>query len=427
MQTLKTAVVVVLLLVVFYGVYEVLNRPPAEPPREVAAMDEQEIVPPAISFGDASAPGSTEPLVSIPSAGPSSDTMGASTAPATSQFPAMPVDTAASPNANTTPPTNIPSGGLDVGTLPPPLPGNAVAAPAPADPAPERHTAATAPMATRTPGPTNIAATSDPNQPLVQSNPYVHQNTLGTPPGGNGTAANDKSVGRQAYQHAVRSARTAIEKGHYHDALFTLSAFYKSQDLTPEEQTELLDMLDPLAGKVIYSREHLVEPAYKVRRNETLMDISQHYHVPWQLLQKINGIENPRVLLPGSELKVVSGPFRAEVDLQARELTVFLGQLYAGRFPISIGADPAPVDGEYEVRDKREDRPYFTTDGRQIPAGSPNNPFGRVWLDLGKEICIHGSPATGSDAQHGCISLSPRDADDIYGILSLGSKIRILR
>ncbi len=36
MQTLKTAVIVVLLLVVLYGVYEVLNRPPDKPPQEVA-------------------------------------------------------------------------------------------------------------------------------------------------------------------------------------------------------------------------------------------------------------------------------------------------------------------------------------------------------------------------------------------------------
>ena len=35
MQTLKTAVVVVLLLVVFYGVYEMLNRPPDETPTAV--------------------------------------------------------------------------------------------------------------------------------------------------------------------------------------------------------------------------------------------------------------------------------------------------------------------------------------------------------------------------------------------------------
>lgn len=424
MQTLKTAVVVVLLLVVFYGVYEVLNRPPVDPPQEVAAMDDQEIAPPEISFGSSPMPGNTEPLVSIPSAGFGQDTTESAATANASQIPQMPL--ANSGPAETAPPSSASGRNLTASMLPPPLPAT-MPTPRPADGAPLPPSSAYQPATTtQVPGPTDPLAATDPDQPLVQDNPFVHQNGLAASPITQ-SASNDNSIGRQAYKRALRSAKSAIEKGRYHDALFTLSAFYKSQDLTGEEQAELLDMLDPLAAKVIYSREHQVEPPYKVRRNETLMDVSQRYQVPWQLLQKINGIDDPRVLLPGSELKIVSGPFRAEVDLQSHELTVFLGQLYSGRFPISLGTDPAPVEGEYEVRDKREDRPYFTTDGRQIPAGSPNNPFGRVWLDLGKEICIHGSPPSGSDSQHGCISLSPRDADDVYGILSLGSKIRIIR
>ena len=35
----------------------------------------------------------------------------------------------------------------------------------------------------------------------------------------------------------------------------------------------------------------------------------------------------PEILLPGRELKVGSRPFRADVDLQAREPTSFLGRL----------------------------------------------------------------------------------------------------
>ncbi len=154
----------------------------------------------------------------------------------------------------------------------------------------------------------------------------------------------------------------------------------------------MLDLLDPLAGRVIYSREHLVAPPYMVRRNETLADIAQQYNVPMELLQKINGIETPNVLVPGTELKVVTGPFRAEVNLPAQELTLFLNGLYAGRFPITIGRDPAPVVGDFKVREKREDRDYFSMEGRKIPAGNPANPFGSVWLDLGREVCIHGSP-----------------------------------
>ena len=119
---------------------------------------------------------------------------------------------------------------------------------------------------------------------------------------------------------------------------------------------------------------------------------------PTQLLQKINGIENPNVLLPGSELKVLHGPFRADVDLQAQELTVFLDQLYAGRFPITVGRDPEPTTGEFQVRDKQLEKAYFSMDGRTIPAESPANPFGHVWLDLGREVCIHGSPMGGARA-----------------------------
>ena len=222
-------------------------------------------------------------------------------------------------------------------------------------------------------------------------------------------------------------AKTSVEEEKYHEALATLSVFYKSQDLTPEEHRELVDLLDPLAGRVIYSREHLVEPAHRVRRNETLAEIAQRYNVPMELLQKINGIDNPDVLVPGTDLKVVTGPFRAEVDLVGQELTLFLNGLYAGRFPITIGRDPEPVLGDFKVREKCKDRDYFSMEGRKIAAGNPANPFGSVWLDLGREVCIHGSPTGGADPQRGCISLSPQDADDVYGILLVGSTVRILR
>jgi lipoprotein-anchoring transpeptidase ErfK/SrfK len=255
----------------------------------------------------------------------------------------------------------------------------------------------------------------------MQHNPYVDQPLAEIP-----QPPESKPVGVRAYQRAMRLAKTAIEEEKYHTALELLSVFYESQDLTEEEHVELLDLLDPLAARVIYSREHLVTDPYVVRGNESLMDIAARLEVPWQLLQKINGINNPKILLPGSELKVVSGPFRAEVDLKNQELTVFLGALYAGRFPVSVGEDPLPIEGEFKVREKKEDRAYFAQGGT-IPAGNPRNPFGKVWLDLGSEMSIHGSPPGGADGQLGCIGLSPRDAEDVYSILSVGSKVRVLR
>jgi lipoprotein-anchoring transpeptidase ErfK/SrfK len=85
--------------------------------------------------------------------------------------------------------------------------------------------------------------------------------------------------------------------------------------------------------------------------------------------------------------------------------------------------------GDYQVREKRTDRPYYARDGSAIPAQHPSNPYGRTWIDLGGEMCIHGTPESEPPASGaaGCISLSPIDADDVYAILSQGSRVTIRR
>jgi lipoprotein-anchoring transpeptidase ErfK/SrfK len=415
-QTLKTAVVVVLLFVVFYGVYEMLNRPPDAPPGDVAAMEEMPFDPPEVQFGEAARSPLAEPAASFPTVA-SNGTM---------ESP-VPHDTMSPPDARyastfpTPPPPTYPADQIPADTEHP------LMVEPPRSSVPESPAAA-APSANLPPPLVGQQSTTPqaPGDPRLQQNPFVNEHVR-VRPTDPAARANGEQIGVRAYERARKLARSLVDEGKYYDALATLSVFYQSQDLTPEEHRELVDLLDPLAGRVIYSREHLVEPAYRVRRSETLTDIAQRYNVPMELLQKINGIDNPNVLVPGTDLKVVTGPFRAEVDLAGHELTVFLNGLYAGRFPISIGRDPAPVLGDFKIREKREDRDYFSIEGRKIEAGNPANPFGNVWLDLGREVCIHGSPTAGADPHRGCISLSPQDADDVYGILSVGSTVRILR
>jgi lipoprotein-anchoring transpeptidase ErfK/SrfK len=171
----------------------------------------------------------------------------------------------------------------------------------------------------------------------------------------------------------------------------------------------------------------LLEQPHRVGQNETLMDIAAKYEVPWQLLANINQIKDPVTILPGTELKVVRGPFRAEVDLTLSELTLFLGDLYAGRFPIAVGSDPAPKAGTYTIQDKQTAKTYYDHAGSPVPPGSPENPYGSAWLDLGSQICIHGSPSPTNPTDKGCISLAADYADDLYGILSQGSSVTIRR
>ena len=118
-------------------------------------------------------------------------------------------------------------------------------------------------------------------------------------------------------------------------------------------------------------------------------------------------------VLPGTELKVLRGPFRAEVHLETKELTLFLGDLYAGRFPIEIGVDPMPRLGTYTIQDKKTDKTYYDREGNPVPSDSAENPFGQVWMDLGGMLSIHGSPDTAAPTNQGCISLASDYAQDV--------------
>jgi lipoprotein-anchoring transpeptidase ErfK/SrfK len=230
------------------------------------------------------------------------------------------------------------------------------------------------------------------------------------------------------FESAIQSAATKAQSEQWHDALWTLSLFYGSSDLNDQQRQVLQDWLDPLAAKVIYSQEHLIENPYTVQAADTLQSIADNHRVPWQLLANINGLQDSRELQAGSTLKVIRGPMRAEVDLSESHLTVFVGKLYAGRFPISAGQEPAPQPGEYQIQEKLPGRTYYAGDGQTIPPENPANPFGQVWLDLGDELCIHGSPSSGAPGdRRGCISLSGGDANDLFGILSKGSSVAILQ
>ncbi|MFT7639398.1 MAG: hypothetical protein ACI9G1_001134 [Pirellulaceae bacterium] len=227
------------------------------------------------------------------------------------------------------------------------------------------------------------------------------------------------------------SAMAQIQASLWREALFTLSLMYQREDLDAQRRQEVVQLLNPLAAKVIYSREHLMEPAYRVVGNESLQAIAEQFKVPWQLLANINGIQDPTVVLQGTELKVMRGPFRAEVNLtqgNAGQLTLFAGRLYAGQFDVTSGQDPAPSAGEFQVQRKEPGKNYFVQGGQTIPAGHASNPYGSVYIDLG-QLSIHGSSLQASfdTVNLGCISLSPKDAEDVYGILSRGSTVLIRR
>lgn len=235
----------------------------------------------------------------------------------------------------------------------------------------------------------------------------------------------------------MEEAQGLLAKGKMADVHLGLSKIYSSPEIRLErdELRQLTELLDQLTGTVVYSRQHLLEPPYVVKADDTLQKIAQNYNVPWRLLAKINGIRDPGHLQPGAQLKVVRGPFGAVVSLARYELVLMLGDRYAGRFPIGIGRDNPQLEGSYTLRKKVADPPYFAADCRFEP-GDPNNPLGKFWLELGDRLAIHGT----NDIKNlrradgrGTICLGPQDIEDLNDILtagsesSLASKVTIVR
>lgn len=433
METIKTAVVVVLLLAVLYGVYVVLNKPELAPPPQAALWNDDTAAPPEVEVG---VPNPLNGMDSVPL-----DKQGALAAQSTlaTSLPAGPAQLAKSiPQGSITDiadPRPIEAAPVDASPASPALAVPGVPAPNPAAEQPnaklasasmtaeplaklDSAAAADAPEAVTAGGSPAPAAAPPAEAAKPQVSIYAQAASSGSQ-----DRAEFRSI--RAFDNAWNSAVAQLQKGQWSEALLTLSFFFHDPDLSGEERQRLLDLLDPLAGKVIYSPEHTLEAPYQVKPGERLETIAEQFRLPVSLMQNINGIANPEALQPGTQLKVLRGPFRAEIDLKRSEMVLFLGKYYAGRFAVSVGNDPAPQASEYQVLAKEAGREYTGANGIRIPARSADNPYGALYLDLGNRVGIHGSPDTLPPSGLGCLSLSAADVADVYGILSVGSKVTV--
>jgi LysM repeat protein len=143
--------------------------------------------------------------------------------------------------------------------------------------------------------------------------------------------------------------QTALERGDLAEAHKLLSPWLDEPSLNPSDAEKVNILLSQLAGTVIYSTEHRLQPARVVKAGESLETIAQEYNVPWQLLAKINGIPTANQVRPGQELKVVTGPFSAVVDLGSSQLTLLVDGRYAGKFSITVPIGSTVSEGEWLV------------------------------------------------------------------------------
>jgi LysM repeat protein len=221
------------------------------------------------------------------------------------------------------------------------------------------------------------------------------------------------AVARQAIEESLR-------EGDLSQALLMLSQYCSDPQLTHSEKGELDTLLSQLAGTVIYSTQHRLEPAYRIQPGETLSDIAARYQVTPQLLAKINGLTDTQTLTPGTELKVVRGPFHAVYEPSG--LRLVLDGRYAGRFEAGGSGDWRDDSWTVQQKVPGQETPGIqpTGSGKQIVL-APSDP---TTSTEGAAICI-GAPVPGETRR--TVYVSAKDMNDLYDILTVGSRVTVRR
>ena len=475
MEALKPLVVLVLFGTILYGAYSVIQKGPSatEGTTTQAATETPSFAPPAVEIA-AAAPAATAapPAPAIPAA-TSGPIPLATTSPAPSSAPA-PTPPAAAFAAAATPPAGFappPAPAAVAGAVPPsataPSASGVISPPAtPTAPPPAMptepptaplQTAAIAAAAAGAGAAIGAAATEPARMPAAptyltaESAPPPAQDSLGslpppagaterpdryatlsnTPPaptsmlpGGVAPPPSSAATGSSAaFATAWADAHEKLAAGRYAEALAALSIWYDDPSLGLEESQRLEDLLGQLAGTVIYSQRDLLLPPHVAAVGETLPAIAMPLGISWQLLRKINGIDDPERLIPGEHLKVIRGPFDAVVSVSRRRISLQLGGNYAGSFPVVVGRQfLARVGSSISVAEVHRGA------GREIQGGAGSDPGGKPSIVLADGLVIEAAedPGIASDNSPATsLVVSVRDLAELLDILGPGSKVLV--
>jgi murein DD-endopeptidase MepM/ murein hydrolase activator NlpD len=167
-----------------------------------------------------------------------------------------------------------------------------------------------------------------------------------------------------------------------------------------------------------------------VQAGDTLDAIAAKYDVPTPLLAKINGLSQADPLEPGKELKVVRGPFSATIDLSKRKMTLMLDRRYAGQFAVELDPTTTVEEGQWKVDQKlltpAAPSLYQTaqaTEERSLLLANPSGANGQPAILRGPGQ----SDPLSAQSRARVIRLKEADVNDVYDILSQGSRVTIRR
>jgi len=233
----------------------------------------------------------------------------------------------------------------------------------------------------------------------------------------------DEAAGRAGVQLALMykaSGDMASERNALSVALHALP-----EGTVREQAAEELDRVN---GELIFSKKATADSVtYVVKSGDSLERIAKRYKVTAPFLKRINYLQSNKLVV-GDKLKVFQGPFDIVIDKSKYRLTLYLKGVIVKEYKVGLGKNSSTPEGEYAVRNKLVD-PEWNPPGPEYAASkAPDNPLGTRWIGFNHDYGIHGTidpQSIGKSESRGCVRLLNQDAEEVYDLVIIGSKVTV--
>jgi len=172
------------------------------------------------------------------------------------------------------------------------------------------------------------------------------------------------------------------------------------------------------------------DETYTIQKGDTLSKMERKLKVPADLLAGINGLDDPRALRVGRELRVPHLNISVVIDKSARTLTLKNNGQFLKKYHAGIAQDDAalPDGDDYSVQKKFKDGKAWQDPktNQVVKAGQPGNPFGDRYIELRNDRGIHGTDdpdKIGKLISEGTVALTNQDVKEVYALVEVKTPV----
>ncbi|MBL8840236.1 MAG: L,D-transpeptidase family protein [Planctomycetes bacterium] len=179
----------------------------------------------------------------------------------------------------------------------------------------------------------------------------------------------------------------------------------------------------------------------EVKRGDSLWAICKRAEKEGQvpvtpgLVRLLNGLKGDNIY-PGAKLKIPNVPVSILVEKSKFRLSVFVGELLLRRYHVGLGKNNKTPEGEFQIKTRLIDPPWFKPGVGALPPEHPENILGTRWLGFAEKegfpeaatFGIHGTredDSIGTESSNGCVRMHNPEVEELFEWISEGVNVVI--